>query len=371
MKTFHAPGRVNIIGEHTDYNGGYVLPCAIDMGTTAKIRLRSDSVARFSSKNFDLAVEVSLDKISFDKKHDWANYPIGVLFHLHSVQSRITGFEIEFAGNIPNGAGLSSSASIELVTAFALNDVFELGHSTLELVKLSQKSENNFCGVNCGIMDQFAVGMGKKNHAIYLNCDTLEYKYVPLELSDCKIIIMNTNKRRRLNQSKYNERRAECERVAKLLSVKNLAELTPKDFELQKYLIRNEIILKRARHVVNENDRVKQAVAALETGDLVALGALITASHNSLRDDYEVSCPELDVIVENALINPDCLGARMMGAGFGGCAIAIVKNESIVRFIKDTSAAYENEIGYACAMYVCESGDGVREITLQNHGGLL
>jgi galactokinase len=327
------------------------------MGTTATIKKRDDTRAVFSSKNFGLVADVSLGKIFFDEKNDWANYPLGIVSQMQRDGKNFGGFEIFFDGNIPNGAGLSSSASIELATAFALNEVFSLGYSRLDLVKLSQKSENNFCGVNCGIMDMFAIGMGRKNFALHLNCGSLEYKYVPLELGGFKIIIMNTNKRRQLNESKYNERREECE-----CALATLGEFAPYALEMKKNFLRDEIIFKRARHVISENVRVAQAVAALEAGDLLTLGALLTASHDSLRDDYEVSCAELDTIVASALKNPDCLGARMMGAGFGGCAIAIVKNDAAEKFISETGASYKKIIGFAPSMYVCETADGAREI---------
>ena len=365
-KIFHAPGRVNIIGEHIDYNGGYVLPCAIDRGTYALIRKRGDRTIRFASTNFDTMAKISLNNVVYDGSHDWANYPKGIVHYIQQDGHNISGFDMLFSGNIPNGAGLSSSASIELVTATAINSVFSLGYEMIDLVKMAQKSENEFCGVNCGIMDQFAVGMGKKDYAIYLHCDTLEYKYVPLVLGDYQIIIMDTNKPRQLNESKYNERRTECEQALAILSkARNIGQLTdlePGTYKILEYLIHDDIIRKRARHVVHENYRVRQAVLALESGDIVTLGKLLQKSHTSLRDDYEVSCLELDTIVEEALKHPACLGARMTGAGFGGCAIAIVKKNDITQFVGSISGSYEKIVGYAPAMHVCESGDGAREI---------
>jgi len=365
IRYFHAPGRVNIIGEHIDYNGGYVLPFATDMGTYALIRIRDDRTVRFASTNFENTAEISLDNISYDEAHDWANYPKGIIYHIQQ-SHKLTGFDVLFCGNIPNGAGLSSSASIELVMAVAVNNLFNLNYDMIDLVKLAQKSENNFCGVNCGIMDQFAVGMSRKDHAIYLHCDSLEYKYVPMFLGDYKIIIMDTNKRRQLNESKYNERRAECEQALDILSkecvINQLTDLTPETFEKCKHIIKDPVICKRAKHVVFENDRVKLAVEALAEGNLADLGALLTKSHASLRHDYEVSCKELDKIVEEALEIPGCLGARMTGAGFGGCAIALVNKNVIEHFIETVSLNYEKAIGYAPALYVCDNGHGAREI---------
>ena len=366
IRYFHAPGRVNIIGEHIDYNGGCILPFATDMGTYALMRLRDDATVRFASTNFENGAEICIDNISYDEAHDWANYPKGIIYHIQQDGHKLAGFDVLFSGDIPNGAGLSSSASIELAMAVAVNNVFNLNYDMIDLVKLAQKSENSFCGVNCGIMDQFAVGMSKKDHAVYLHCDSLDYKYVPMHLGDYKIIIMNTNKRRQLNESKYNERRAECEQALDILSkecdINHLADLDYKEFEKIKHVIKDPVIARRANHVVSENERVKLAVKALEAGDLPALGELITKSHNSLRDDYEVSCAELDKIVEEALKIPGCLGARMMGAGFGGCAVALVKQDITEHFIEVVSLNYEKAIGYAPALYVCSSGHGAGEI---------
>ena len=368
IRCFHAPGRVNIIGEHIDYNGGNVLPCALNMGTYALIRKNSKNKARFASTNFETMVEIPVNgaDIAYDTRHGWANYPIGILHHMQADGHRPGGFDVLYSGNIPNGAGLSSSASIEVVTALALSQVFSLGYTMVELVKLAQKSENQFCGVNCGIMDQFAVGMAKKDSAIYLNCDSLEHRHIHLMLGGYKIVIMDTNKRRQLNESKYNERRAQCEEALAILSkaypVRELAEISPEDFEAAKHLIPDEVIRKRARHVISENHRVEQAVETLEAGDIASLGRLITQSHNSLRDDYEVSCVELDTIVSQALANPACAGARMTGAGFGGCAIALVEDKATQGFIEEISANYAGAIGYAPNMYIQESGHGAREI---------
>jgi galactokinase len=348
---------VNLIGEHTDYNGGYVLPFALAMGTYAVVRRREDGKARFASTNFGGLIEVELNNIKYDIAHDWANYPKGIAYFMKRDGHVISGFDVLFSGDIPNGAGLSSSASIELVTATALNELFSMGYGMVELVKLAQRAENEFCKVNCGIMDQFAIGMGKKNHAIYLHCDTLEFEQVPLNLGSYKIVIMNTNKQRKLNDSKYNERRAECEQAAKLMRVSNLSELKHEP------RIQDAVLRKRARHVVSENARVVAAIDAMRENDLGKLGNLLTLSHKSLRDDYEVSCFELDTLADEAIKHPACVGARMIGAGFGGCAIALVTDSEIPHFVSTVSQAYESAIGYAPSMYVQESGDGAREIT--------
>jgi len=370
-RLFHAPGRVNIIGEHIDYNGGHVLPCALDVGTYALVRPTNGGIIRFASLDFDGTAEIALDggNIVFDAARGWVNYPLGVVHQMSQDPqgSRLAGFDVLFSGNIPRGAGLSSSASIEVVMATALNTLFGLDYEMIELAQLAQRAENQFCGVNCGIMDQFAVAMAEKNKAIYLNCDTLEYRHVPLELGDYGIVIMDTNKRRRLNESKYNERRAECEAALADLqttpahNITHLAHLTPDAFGGGRR-ISKEVNRKRARHVVSENHRVGLAIAALEARDLATLGDLLYRSHASLRDDYEVSCAELDAIVEAAMAHPACIGARMTGAGFGGCAIALVRLDAAADFMQQVAAQYEREIGYAPTMHLQASGRGAREI---------
>jgi len=395
VRVFHAPGRVNIIGEHIDYNGGCVLPFALTMGTRALVRKNGSGIARFASANFDGVAEVPLDNIAYDPARDWANYPAGVLHFMQTLPSAgvhesslslnpkklpsagvhegslslnpkklpSAGVDMYFSSDLPNGAGLSSSASVTLVTATALDSVLSLGYTPLELVKLAQKVENDFCNVSCGIMDQFAVGMCKKGYALHLNCDTLEHKHIPLNLGEYSFIIMDTKKRRRLNESKYNERRAECELARKILG-----EFTPKNLHAKSSELSDEIIHKRAKHVVGEIQRVKQAVAALENGDTTTLGTLLNSSHASLRDFFEVSCHELDTIVAEAIKHPACVGARMTGAGFGGCAIALVTKANAPDFIKSVSASYEKAIGHSPAMYICESGNGVG---IEKIGGLL
>ena len=359
-EVFFAPGRVNIIGEHIDYNGGNVLPCALTMGTYALIRRNDEGVARFASTNFGESgvVEISLEAVKYEIGRGWANYPAGILAHMQMDGHDMAGFDVLFSGDIPNGAGLSSSASIEVVMADALNKIFTLGYNMLDIAKLAKRAENQFCGVNCGIMDQFAVAMCRNKSAVYLNCDTLEHCHVPLHLGDYAIVIMDTNKRRKLKESKYNERRAECEQALYILSkacdLKHLADLSPEEFAGFGRIITDGTIYRRARHVVTENRRVKEAVEALKAGEMAALGALLTKSHVSLRDDYEVSCIELDTIVAEALKSPVCAGARMTGAGFGGCAIALVKREAAAGFIEAVAADYEKIIGYAPNMYLQE-----------------
>ncbi|MCL2189783.1 MAG: galactokinase, partial [Defluviitaleaceae bacterium] len=304
---FFIPGRVNIIGEHIDYNGGYVLPCMLAVGTHALIRRRVGSAIRFASTNVQKVISASLEKVTYSVTNDWANYPLGVVAMMQKDGHALGGFDVLFSGNIPRGAGLSSSASIEMAMAVALNAAFSLNYEPITLVKLTQKSENQFCGVNCGIMDQFAVGMGKDGFAIYLNCGTLDYRLIPMQLGEYALLVVNTNKPRRLADSKYNERRAECESALALLQsapsaahIKQLADLSPEEFSALAHLIPNPIVAKRVRHVVHENDRVKQAVQALEANDLPALGALLNASHASLRDDYEVTGIELDTLAAAA-----------------------------------------------------------------------
>ena len=362
---FFTPGRVNLIGEHIDYNGGYVLPYTLDMGTTAVLTPRADNHYRFASANMPgKTVEITPDAVQYNTTHSWANYPMGVLRLMLDDGHVIPGFDIHFDGNIPNGTGLSSSASIELVTAQALNEVFALGYTTLELVKLAQRAENQFCGVNCGIMDQFAVGMGKPGHAIYLNCDTLDYQHVPMQLGAYALLVMNTNKPRALADSKYNERRAECDKALAIINeaiadgtiditppLMHLAHLTPAQFATLAHHIADKTIRARAHHVVHENHRVKQAITALESGDMKKLGVLLVASHESLHDDYEVTGIELDTLVAESLKHTACAGARMTGAGFGGCAIALVEKSAIDDFARAVVAGYEQIIGYAPTIY--------------------
>ena len=368
-KHFFAPGRVNLIGEHTDYNGGNVFPCAIDKGTYGLVKKRNDRRFRMYSENFaDLGVmEFTLDELTNDKKHDWANYPKGVIkMFLEAGQKIDSGFDILFSGNIPNGAGLSSSASIEMLTAIVLKDLFHLSIDPVEMAQLGKKTENLFIGVNSGIMDQFAVAMGKKDNAILLDCNTLKYDYVPVVLKDEVIVIANTNKRRGLADSKYNERRAECdEALAELqtkLPIKALGELSIEQFEANKDLIKSPVRQKRAKHAVYENQRTLKAQKELSAGNLAEFGKLMNQSHISLRDDYEVTGVELDTLAALAWEQPGVVGSRMTGAGFGGCTVSIVKKDKVDDFIKNVGEAYKNKIGYTADFYIASVSDGAKKL---------
>lgn len=368
-KHFFAPGRVNLIGEHTDYNGGNVFPCAIDKGTYGLVKKRNDRKFRMYSENFaNLGImEFTLDELTNEKKHDWANYPKGVIkMFLEAGQKIDSGFDILFSGNIPNGAGLSSSASIEMLTAIVLKDLFHLSIDPVEMAQLGKKTENLFIGVNSGIMDQFAVAMGKKDHAILLDCNTLKYDYVPVVLKDEVIVIANTNKRRGLADSKYNERRAECdEALAELqtkLPIKALGELSIEQFEANKDLIKSPVRQKRAKHAVYENQRTLKAQKELSAGNLAEFGKLMNQSHISLRDDYEVTGVELDTLAALAWEQPGVVGSRMTGAGFGGCTVSIVKKDKVDDFIKNVGEAYKNKIGYAADFYIASVSDGAKKL---------
>lgn len=366
---FFSPGRVNLIGEHTDYNGGMVFPCAITFGTYAVVSKRTDSCMRLFSNNFKEKgiIDVALQTLHYDKKDDWANYVKGVLYFLQQEGFEIPcGLNILIEGNIPNGAGLSSSASLEVLTGTILKETFQLPISKLDIIKLSQKAENQFVGMNCGIMDQFIIGMGKKDHAIALDTGTLEYTYAPVQLKQASIIIMNTNKQRGLTDSKYNERRAECEhalsQIQTVVKIKNLCDLKETEFEKVQHVITSPVERKRARHAVLENIRVKKAIAALEKNDIEEFGALMNASNISLRDDYEVTGIELDTLVESAWNQSGTIGARMTGAGFGGCAIAIVRNDDIEDFTAAVRREYTQAIGYEPDFYIASIGDGAGKL---------
>lgn len=365
---FFAPGRVNLIGEHTDYNGGHVFPCALSFGTHCVFCKRDDKKVRLYSLNFPEKgiIDADLSTISYDKKQDWANYPLGVIKTLQNHGYNINqGFELMFWGDIPNGAGLSSSASIELATAVAMNKVFNLYIPQVELVKFCQEAENKFVGMNCGIMDQFAIGMGKEGCAVLLDCNTLNYEYAPLDLKGVSIVIMNTNKRRELADSKYNERRSECERALKELQrklpIKSLGDLSIDEFEKNKELITNPTDRKRAKHAVYENQRTLQAVERLKAGDLKTFGKLMNESHISLRDDYEVTGKELDTLAEAAWQQPGVLGARMTGAGFGGCAIALVQDADVKHFIDNVGKIYHEKTGLQADFYIASVGGPARQ----------
>ena len=363
---YFAPGRVNLIGEHTDYNGGSVFPCALSYGTYLLTRETDGDELIFTTTNFEYSYTSSLKAIQKKVDSEWVNYPLGVMNQFVKNGYKIGGLQMLFSGNIPNGAGLSSSASVEMVTAIALNDIFGSNIGIIELIKISQKAENEFVGVNCGIMDQFAVGMGKKDHAIYLNCDTLDYQLVPVVLKEYCLVISNTNKRRGLADSKYNERRSECDQAVEYLKkakdIKLLGEISIAEFEEYKHLIKNDTILKRAKHVVYEIDRTNKAVEALKNNDLKGFGLLMNQSHDSLRDDYEVTGIELDTLVEASRKVDGVLGSRMTGAGFGGCTVSLVHTKSISKFCKQAGEEYTQKTGLKADFYIADIADGARRI---------
>jgi galactokinase len=366
--TYFSPGRVNLIGEHIDYNGGLVMPCAITFGTYLLISPNEDGVFRFRSLNFtdqgDIPVQQRYEKTG----DEWFNFPIGVIDHFGKDGHQLQGLDLLFYGDIPIGSGLSSSASIEVVTAFALNDLFNCGYSKLDLVKLSKSVENNFIGVNSGIMDQFAVAFGEKNKALMLNCDTLDYQAVDSNLGDHVLAIINTNKPRKLAESKYNERVQECQQALKALQqeldINYLCDIDAETFGKYQHLITNPVVLNRAKHVVEENDRVKLAAVALAANNLQEFGRLMYASHDSLRDLYEVSGAELDAVAEYSKTNPNVAGARMTGAGFGGCAIALVKADAFDDYAAQITEYYTQKIGYAPSVYSSLIGNGVGALNL-------
>lgn len=369
VRCYFAPGRVNLIGEHTDYNGGHVFPCALDIGTYAVARKREDRDLRFYSMNFEKlgVIRSSLEKLKPEKEADWTNYPKGVIWALQQKGIRIDrGIDLLLYGNIPNGAGLSSSASVEVLTGFLLRDYFGLSLTNQELALLGQYSENNFNGVHCGIMDQFAIAMGRKDNAIFLDTAALAFAYVPVELGDAKIVISCSNKKRGLGDSKYNERRRECEtalaELQKVVTIQTLGDLDEERFEKYQYAIEDEVRRKRAKHAVYENQRTLKAASALRDGDLEQFGRLMNESHISLRDDYEVTGIELDTLVEEAWQVKGVIGSRMTGAGFGGCTVSIVREEAIEPFVAHVGAAYLSRIGYAADFYVVDVGDGPRKL---------
>ena len=368
VRTYFAPGRVNMIGEHTDYNGGHVFPCALTIGTYLLAKKREDTKLRFYSMNFPDAglMESSLEDLVWKKQAGWTNYPKGVMWAFREKGYQVDcGFDILLFGNIPNGSGLSSSASVELATGVMLRDMF--GHQVLTMIDLSligQFAENNFNGVNCGIMDQFAIAMGKKDEAIFLDTSDLSYQYAPLTLQGARIVIACSNKKRGLGDSKYHERRAECEEALRelqtKLSINSLGELTEEEFEANKDLIADPVRRRRAKHAVYENQRTVEAVKALQQGDIAAFGQLMNASHVSLRDDYEVTGIELDTLAEEAWKCEGVIGSRMTGAGFGGCTVSIVETDKIDAFIDRVGTAYKEKIGYGADFYVVDIGDGAR-----------
>ena len=365
VKVFFAPGRVNLIGEHTDYNAGHVFPCALTIGTYGAARVRNDRKLCFYSMNFENlgVIESSIDSLKPEKEAGWTNYPKGVMWAFGERGFVIpSGMDILLNGNIPNGSGLSSSASVEVLTGSILREFFGFEVSNQDLALIGQYSENKFNGVNCGIMDQFAIAMGKKDHAIFLDTADLSYTYAPVKLRGAKLVIACSNKKRGLGDSKYNERRSECEtalaELQKVIDIAGLGDLTEEQFEANKSAIKDPVRVKRARHAVYENQRTIQAVAALQADDIVRFGQLMNASHVSLRDDYEVTGVELDTLVEEAWKIEGVIGSRMTGAGFGGCTVSLVKDEAIDSFIEKVGEAYLAKIGDRADFYVVEIGDG-------------
>lgn len=367
---YFSPGRVNLIGEHTDYNGGHVFPCALTLGTYGAARKREDNKIHFYSMNLDSfgVVEASLDDLTNKKEYNWANYPLGVVWAFKEKGHTITsGFDMVIWGNIPNGSGLSSSASLEVLTGVILTDLFEIKDlSMTDLALIGQYSENNFNGCNCGIMDQFAVAMGKKDHAISLDTSDLSYEYAPCVLDGAKIVITNSKVKHSLVDSAYNDRRNECAAALKALQseldIQALGDLTPEEFEAHKSLIKDEIQLQRAKHAVYENQRTIDAVTALKAGDIESFGKLMNQSHISLRDDYDVSCEEIDILVDLAWKIPGVLGSRITGGGFGGCTVSIVKDESVDTFIETIGKTYLEKVGHEAEFYTVDIGDGASRL---------
>lgn len=367
---YFSPGRVNLIGEHTDYNGGHVFPCTLTLGTYGAARKREDNKIHFYSMNLDSfdVVEASLDDLTNKKEYNWANYPLGVVWAFKEKGHTITsGFDMVIWGNIPNGSGLSSSASLEVLTGVILTDLFEIKDlSMTDLALIGQYSENNFNGCNCGIMDQFAVAMGKKDHAIFLDTSDLSYEYAPCVLDGAKIVITNSKVKHSLVDSAYNDRRNECAAALKALQseldIQALGDLTPEEFEAHKSLIKDEIQLQRAKHAVYENQRTIDAVTALKAGDIESFGKLMNQSHISLRDDYDVSCEEIDILVDLAWKIPGVLGSRITGGGFGGCTVSIVKNESVDTFIETIGKTYLEKVGHEAEFYTVDIGDGASRL---------
>ncbi|MCR5767635.1 MAG: galactokinase [Lachnospiraceae bacterium] len=370
IRLFFAPGRVNLIGEHTDYNGGHVFPCALTIGTFAAVRRRSDKTVRFYSMNFENEGVLTLDldtELKPSPELKWVNYPAGIIWAFKERGLVCpNGFDIVYCGTIPNGSGLSSSASIEVLTGFVLKSLFGFEVTNIDLAKIGQFSENKFNGVNCGIMDQFAIAMGKKDHAIFLDTSDLKFEYVPVRLDGIRVVIGNTNKKRGLGDSKYNERRSECENALEILrktcDIKTLGDLNEEGFDAVCQNIEDSVVRKRAKHAVYENRRTIRAVEALNNNNIKLFGELMNASHVSLRDDYEVTGIELDTLVEEAWKQPGVLGSRMTGAGFGGCTVSLVESDKIDAFIDNVGRAYLEKIGYAADFYVVDIGDGPAEI---------
>ena len=365
IRTYFAPGRVNLIGEHTDYNGGHVFPCALTLGTYAVARKREDNKLNFYSMNFESrgVVESDLNDLVPTKAAGWTNYPKGVIWAFEKRGYKLpVGLDVVIYGNIPNGSGLSSSASLEVLTGLALKDLYGFDVSMVDIALIGQYSENNYNGCNCGIMDQFASAMGKKDNAIFLDTNTLEYEYAPVVLKDAKIVIINSKVKHSLVDSAYNDRRNECEtalaELQAVVDIKTLGDLTEEEYETHKDAIKSDIRQKRAKHAVYENQRAIKAVAALKENDVETFGKLMNASHVSLRDDYAVSCEEIDILVELAWATPGVIGSRITGGGFGGCTVSIVKNDAVDHFVSTIGKAYKEKVGHEAEFYVVDIGDG-------------
>lgn len=366
QRIFFCPGRINLMGEHLDYNGGYVLPCSISLGTYLAVSNRDDQEIHFHSLNLKECKIWKIQEKIEKKGNGWFNYPLGIIKYLAESKIPITGMNLLYGGNIPISSGLSSSASIEILTAYSLNEIFKMGYGKLDLVSLAKRVENEFIGLQSGIMDQFSVSFGKKNEAILLNCQTLDIEYVPIELETYSLVIIGTNKSRNLSESKYNERVRECE-TARLELEKHTPLNYLCDLNLSSFLQLNSPILdpiaaKRALHVVSENERVHLSVKALREGDLNQFGSLMYSSHVSLKNLYEVSGLELDTIIDYCHLDPSVLGARMTGAGFGGCAIALVESDSLDPFERGLMKYYQENVGYLPSVYISEIGNGVQEL---------
>lgn len=370
VSLYFSPGRVNLIGEHTDYNGGHVFPCALTLGTYGAARKRNDRLVHFYSMNLDHlgVIEASLDELVNKKEYNWANYPFGVVWAFAEKGYTLDcGFDMVIWGNIPNGSGLSSSASLEVLTGVILKDLYGIDAlSMTDLALIGQYSENNFNGCNCGIMDQFAVAMGKKDHAIFLDTSTLNYEYAPVVLEDAKIVITNSKVKHSLVDSAYNQRRQECtdalSELQSVVEIKTLGDLDEETFEKHKDAIKDPIRQNRARHAVKENQRTIQAVAALRAGDITRFGQLMNQSHISLRDDYEVSCEEIDILVDLAWALPGVIGSRITGGGFGGCTVSIVKNDAVDTFTESIGQAYKEKVGHEAEFYIVDIGDGAKRL---------
>lgn len=369
VRVFFAPGRVNLIGEHTDYNGGHVFPCALTIGTFAAVRKREDRKLRLYSMNFESLgiIETSLDDMNPKKDDNWTAYPKGVVWAFGEKGYKVpSGFEMVLFGNIPNGSGLSSSASLEVLTGMVLRELFDIEIDNINIALIGQYSENNYNGMNCGIMDQFASAMGKKDNAIFLDTATLNYEYAPVVLEDASIVVTNSKVKHSLVNSEYNTRRSECEKALSelktVVDIATLGDLSEEEFENNKSAISNPVCVKRAKHAVYENQRTIQAIKALKDGEIDKFGELMIASHVSLRDDYEVSCEEIDILVDEALKVPGVIGSRITGGGFGGCTVSIVKNEAIEDFKQKVGSEYTKKTGIEAEFYVVSVGDGPIEL---------